>query len=461
MRRSMTGNIEQRLLYRYIGMAFDAVAGMSRDRIDGDAEAFLAQLYLRRMASVFGGAVDEKVANPNGLDEVVARLDEVHRLRGDDLVPVRLDEIEVKDDHGHALDGGLRNRGHDGGRFEQGGDLGIEAYATYLPIHFFPGGHWKADKPCWGIYVSEAGVRHVARVIEHGFVQRYGAPCEDDRASFLRIAFEVLLRHEMEHFKVESFALSAEMQQRKPLYVPYLMSVYARTYPRTFCLEESLANATVLDSTVIKKLLFTLYPSKPQDWKGTLAESLFAGQPDAYSNYEFKRPWHREVDQARLDLVNYSDRPRRDAMNYLCNQIVTGQQHPVDGILPFYAFPPDNFFLRAESLVPVYVVKDLHEDLSFIHFPTPTRKVWEWFLRQAGFLPTGMGKGDHVVWQRPGFEMITNNYHGKDLDSNSFKSALRTLGISRREFDQVVRDKRALGRLREKLDELAHHPLFA
>ncbi|MEA2591072.1 MAG: hypothetical protein QOD62_903, partial [Actinomycetota bacterium] len=38
MRRSMTGNIDQRLLYRYMGMAFDAVAGMSREPIDGDAE---------------------------------------------------------------------------------------------------------------------------------------------------------------------------------------------------------------------------------------------------------------------------------------------------------------------------------------------------------------------------------------------------------------------------------------
>ena len=34
--------------------------------------------------------------------------------------------------------------------------------------------------------------------------------------------------------------------------------------------------------------------------------------------------------------------------------------------------------------------------------------------------------------------MITNNYHGKELDPNSFKSALQTLGISRKEFDRAV-----------------------
>ena len=216
MRRSMTGNIEQRRLYRYIGMALDAVAGMSRDPIDGDAEAVLARLYLRRMASVFGEPVDARGADAKSLDEIIARLDEVRRWRADDILTVRFDKIEVgtgDDPHDPSLD----HRRFDGEK-----DLGIEAFATYLPIHFFPEGHRKKGKPGWGIYVSEAGVRHVARVIEQRFVQSYGAPCEDDQSSFHRIAFEVLLRHEMEHFKVESFALSAEMQQRRPLYVPYL-----------------------------------------------------------------------------------------------------------------------------------------------------------------------------------------------------------------------------------------------
>jgi len=429
MRRSMTGNIEQRRLYCYIGMALDAVAGMSRDPIDGDAEAVLARLYLRRMASVFGEPVDARGADAKSLDEIVARLDEFRRWRADDILTVRFDKIEVGTG-GDPQDPSLDHRRFDGEK-----DLGIEAFATYLPIHFFPEGHRKKGKPGWGIYVSEAGVRHVARVIEQRFVQSYGAPCEDDQSSFHRIAFEVLLRHEMEHFKVESFALSAEMQQRRPLYVPYLMKVYASTYPFAFCLEESLANATVLNSTVIKKHLFKLYPDKPKDWRDILAKSLFDGQPDAYSNYEFKRPWHREKDQARAALTKYTDRPRRDAMNYLCNQIVTGQPLPPDGLLPFYAFPPDNFFLRAESLVPVYILNDLPEDLSFIHYPTPTWTDWEWFLRQMDFRQTRKGKGDHVVWERPGFEMITNNYHGKELDRNSFRSALLTLGITRREFD--------------------------
>jgi hypothetical protein len=77
MRRSMTGNIEQGRLYCYIGMALDAVAGMSRDPIDGDAEAVLARLYLRRMASVFGEPVDARGADAKSLDEIVGRCPEI------------------------------------------------------------------------------------------------------------------------------------------------------------------------------------------------------------------------------------------------------------------------------------------------------------------------------------------------------------------------------------------------
>jgi hypothetical protein len=378
-----------------------------------------------------------------------------------EILAVRFDKIEVGSSDGDMVNGDRLDQALYHRHFDREKDLGIEAFATYLPIHFFPEGHWKKGQPGWGIYVSEAGVIHVARIIEKSFVQRYGAACEDDQASSLRIAFEILLRHEMEHFKVESFALSAEMQQRKPLYVPYLMNVYASTYPSAFCLEESLANATVLHSTVIKDLVFKLYPNKPSDWRDILEKALFDGKPDAYSNYEFKKPWHRERHKERTALTKLTDRPRRDAMNYLCNQIVTGQVLPPKDLLPFYAFPPDNFFLRAESLVQVYVLNDLPENLSFIHFQPPTRTVWEWFLRQMDFSRTGKGKGDHIVWERPGFGIITNNYDDKELDRNSFKSALRTLGITRRDFDRAVQDRRALGQLRTKVDELAHQPLFA
>ncbi len=116
----------------------------------GDVEAFLARLYLRRMASVFGRSVDDKVADATRLNEVAARLDEVHRWQEDDLLPVRPDKIEVKDESGRPAGGRRDVPATEDDRFEQEGDLGIEAYATYLPIHFFPEGHWKEEGPGWG-----------------------------------------------------------------------------------------------------------------------------------------------------------------------------------------------------------------------------------------------------------------------------------------------------------------------
>ena len=147
-------------------------------------------------------------------------------------------------------------------------------------------------------------------------------------------------------------------------------------------------------------------------------------------------------------------------MNYLCNQIVTGKVLSPGDILPFYAFPPDNFFLRAESLVPVYVLKDLPEDISFIHFPTPTRTDWEWFLRQ---IVSGQSTGERatISLERHGFRDITNNFDSKELHGISFKSSLRSLGITRKEFDQAVRGKHALRRLCERLDQQALQPFFA
>jgi hypothetical protein len=37
------------------------------------------------------------------------------------------------------------------------------------------------------------------------------------------------------------------------------------------------------------------------------------------------------------------------------------------GPIPFFAFLPDNYFLLAESLVPIYVVATLDEERSFIN----------------------------------------------------------------------------------------------
>jgi hypothetical protein len=78
-------------------------------------------------------------------------------------------------------------------------------------------------------------------------------------------------------------------------------------------------------------------------------------------------------------------------------------------IMPFFAFLPDNYLLRAENLVPIHFVSTLDEERSFINIQSPTWKEWEWFLRDFDFEPTPMGKGRHAVWRRRGFRPLTIN----------------------------------------------------
>ena len=246
----------------------------------------------------------------------------------------------------------------------------------------------------------------------------------------------------MEHFKVESFALNAEMHRQQGVYVPYLQNVYVETYESDAWLEEALANATVLHSRVIKKLIHDLYPHRPVDWWRIIAEGFFDRQPKGYTNYSLTRGW--SDDQKHKDgYAGPRTSDRRDAMNYLCNQIVTGQVRPDGKSIPFFAFLPDNYFLRAESLVPIYVVQTHDEERSFINLQTPTRREWEWFLRQIGFEATAFGDGDHTVWKRTrgGFRPLTIDYYGKHLNERSFLSSLRTLKIKRKDFFTHLRAK--------------------
>ena len=65
----------------------------------------------------------------------------------------------------------------------------------------------------------------LADLLKRGYTDADGPSSSTAKASFRRVAFEVFLRHEMEHFKVESFALNAEMHRQQGVYVPYLQNV--------------------------------------------------------------------------------------------------------------------------------------------------------------------------------------------------------------------------------------------
>lgn len=440
MRDDMTGQLDNRLLFRFIGLAYESTKKLSGAKLDGSASEFLGRLYLRRLRSVFGEPSASGRPQGADLDGLHDFLRDFRSRRGADLLRGHVGDFRLDDPQTDASDRhGGRAEPPDHPLFDrQVEELGLDAYATYLPIHFFPEDSWtRAD---WGIYISEDGVDRLAEVLRRGYADAYGPPSSTAKASFRRVAFEVLLRHEMEHFKIESFALNAEMYRQQAVYVPYLQNVYVETYESDECLEEALANATVLHSRVIKKLIHDLYPHRPADWWRIIAEVFFDRQPKGYTNYFLTKGWSHDKKQ-KGGYAGPRTSDRRDAMNFLCNQIVTGQVRPVGESIPFFAFLPDNYFLRAESLVPIYVVQTLDEERSFINLRTPCKREWEWFLRRIGFEATAFGNGDHTVWRRTGFRSLTIDYHGKHLNERSFISSLRTLGLRKEEFFMHLRAK--------------------
>jgi hypothetical protein len=378
MRNKSTGQLDNRLLNHYIGLAYESAKNLSRGSLGGDAERFLADLYSRRLSAVFGEPAQGPVDLVNDLEKMRDRLAVMLDRRRADILkgcigdfPLdRIDPEQMRSEY----------RDHDDGPNEfppdhQFEELGVEAYATYLPIHFFPEDSWSDAK--WGIYISEDGVDSLAGLLQQAYRNAYGPPSPATKASFRQVAFEVLLRHEMAHFKIESFALNAEIYRREAVYVPYLEKVYRETYKRDDCLEEALANSTVINSRVVKKLIDDLYPGdqyrgKTSDWSRVIACAFFDHQPPGYTNYKLLQGW-TDAEKEEDGRVGRTSSFRRRAMNYLCNQIVTGTIGPQKEIIPFFAFSPDNYFLRAESLVPIYVISTLDEERSFINLQSPTR----------------------------------------------------------------------------------------
>jgi len=59
---------------------------------------------------------------------------------------------------------------------------------------------------------------------------------------------ELVLSHEIYHFRVDLYTLHQELLLRKPLYIPYVNNVYQAVWCTSNCYEESLANCSALDA---------------------------------------------------------------------------------------------------------------------------------------------------------------------------------------------------------------------
>jgi hypothetical protein len=428
------------LLYRDIQRAYEHILSVAGNTVQGDTATFLARLYERRARSVLLIQPPERPGSTD-FDHLGSWFRDARAQKVSEMIAGSLDDIWIGNDSPDLFrQEGERLRDEFDSDRSTIRELGIDCYATYLPIHFFFGGN-RSDTD-WGIYISEQGMMRLAAVLQFNFTKYVGPLPDEDESRFVALAYQVLLRHELEHFKVESFALNAEMFVGRPVYVPYLLNVYAQLYGDAECLEEALANATVTHSRVINDLVRDMYRAGPgtdrstPDWQGLVEHFFFDLQPGGYSNYRLLEGFPGAEKSYGQSGASGEDSPFRQAMNHLCNQMLAATPQPGTRV-PFYAFPPDNFFLRAENLVPIHIVRYLKPEDSFIQLATPTRQIWEPFLRELGFRPTERGKGDHVVWRSTHgvWPDITLNYHGKELDFNSFKSTLRTLKIDVKQFN--------------------------
>jgi hypothetical protein len=427
--------IQNRVLYDYIQRAHEYVNQMGASQFeDANGEAELANLYNRRLEAVLGVT---ELHTSRSFDD----LRDFAREKQPELVTGHLDQINwisekqcLWDKH---LDDYTANR-------DRLFDLGVEIFGAYLPIHFFFSS--RQFDTSWGVYISEAGVLQLASVFAHEFKKRWWpepTPIVNDAhpelnrhgdSFFIEFAYQVILRHELEHYKVESFALNAELTSQKSLYAKYLTDVYIQTYPFEFCLEEGLANATVLDSIAIQKLVNGYYPESDENdvvrkgWQDVVRKVFFDTQNACYKNYDMNDGWNQELYNSKRD-----NNLRRAAMNLLCNQVHSSEIEPNLPLIPFFAYPPDNYFLRAEHLVPIHIVPSLDDpDASTLTLNRPNKKTWERFLRILGYWED-RHNGGHGIWKSnltENMPTLTISYKNQRVGPGAFRSTLKTLSIS-------------------------------
>lgn len=231
-------------------------------------------------------------------------------------------------------------------------ELGTDSYATYAPIHQVGRGHEEPSDVFWGVYISENKLCRLAAMLQYHCVREYGEP---SRQLFLDASYQILLRFAFAHFKLEAFALNAELMRREPIYLRYLANVYLPLHRKPECLQDALATATILSSQKVNKIFTIMYPpaDDSQDhtrcnWREIIQKHMIECQPAGYKNHQFKERWKKSGQPV--------ESLRRMALNYLCNQIITGEVEPKEEV-PYFAFPPDNYFLRGELLVPVHLIR--------------------------------------------------------------------------------------------------------
>ena len=346
-------------LWNDIELAYKFIEGHAKYSISGNLQGFLFELTRKRWNLASSGLyepppqVDQLYSSKPMLDALSQapsglKLGSVDRLSlgrdfSDKFKTFATQAASIQTDE--VLTGKLYGYGTDG-------------YGTYIPLHLL----WPDFRNYWGIYISEAGVLSLAANLYNQlfFRQTSFLPREESQRieKIIQIAYQVILRHQLFHFKIEQWALLFELATGRAYYLPYLEYVYLPTIYDTDDnnLEEALANLSVLLSKKILKL-----EKETGQNVTTLIELVFLRhQGPNYSNYDLSKGVPPDVKHIDRE-IRY-----RQVVNYLCNQIIQHEIRPREPIAPYYLYPPNNNFLRAENLCPIYLVRNLSHEFEVI-----------------------------------------------------------------------------------------------
>ena len=326
--------------------------------ITGDAQAFARAVFERRIGAALA---DSKEPLPEPAQEVAqvkpAQVGAVG-LDTSALKKANLAEVDIAhilyapdvDERFRKLadEYGMERPGAGSGRLF---GYGTDGYGTYLPLHLL----WP-DHKRWGIYISEQMLIDLAvRIFNHPYIRRDTELLPISR--LLDIAYQAILRHELFHFKIEQWTLWFELVTGRAYYLPYLANIYLPTLfdEKDTNLEEALANASILLSRKINSLAGE---KAKHSVKVAIEDVFLRKQGPGYRNYALTRGY------PPIDDGHY-----RQAVNYLCNQIARADTQPSEPLVPFYIYPPNNNFLRAENLVPIHIVRSIPLEASVIGLP--------------------------------------------------------------------------------------------
>jgi len=222
--------------------------------------------------------------------------------------------------------------------------------------------------------------------------------------TLFNLLFQVTFRHELFHYHVERCAIRQEVMQRRPVYRPYVSDVRTAVAETSDWLEEALAQAVVLESTLVTRRSGFSHKTLKR-----LLVHEFKTFPAGYRDF---------------DCPSYGGPAQ--AHKYLGAQIARGVRTP-QHLVTALATPLQEYSVDAAS-VPGYLV--WHPAMaSRFQLTMPKTHQFKRFARQSGIEHVGPGPGDHEVYQHGRRKFQLNEKQGV-VDLASMKALAHIMNTS-------------------------------